>query len=93
MSKAGSEVILKCLMGKQKEIDVENLPWGPEDERVPAGIETVVAASMIRPARGTRIEEVMVKREGGVVKEVHLGTIGHDEADESVVEIKEEPND
>ncbi|KAL8825562.1 MAG: hypothetical protein Q9191_004332, partial [Dirinaria sp. TL-2023a] len=44
MSKAGSEVILKSLLGREAEIDVEALPWGPEDERVPAGIETVVEA-------------------------------------------------
>jgi len=48
MSKAGSEVILKCLMGQADSIDVENLPWGPEDEKVPAGIETVVAAETVR---------------------------------------------
>ena len=28
MSKAGSEVILKCLMGKVDDIDVDSLPWG-----------------------------------------------------------------
>lgn len=37
MSKSGSEVILKCLMGRENEIDIEALPWGPESERVPAG--------------------------------------------------------
>ena len=76
MSKAGSEVILKCLMGKEKEIDVENLPWGPEDEKTPAGIETVVAAETIRPARGRVVEEVLVKREGGGVSRVVLGMVG-----------------
>ncbi|KAF2091994.1 P-loop containing nucleoside triphosphate hydrolase protein [Saccharata proteae CBS 121410] len=41
MSKAGAEVILKSLLNM--EIDVDALPWGPE-EAVPAGIETVIAA-------------------------------------------------
>ena len=91
MSKAGSEVILKCLMGKEKEIDVENLPWGPEDEKTPAGIETVVAAETVRPARGRLVEEVLVKREGGGVRRVVLGRVGEGEGE--VVEIKEEPDD
>ena len=91
MSKAGSEVILKCLMGKEAEIDVESLPWGPEDEKVPAGIETVVAAEMVRPARGRRVEEVMIKREGGGVRRVVLGSLG--DGEDEVVEIKEEPDD
>lgn len=64
MSKAGAEVILKSLLNR--EIDVENLPWGPDDEAAPAGIETVVAAEEIRPRRGMRVEVVEVKREGGV---------------------------
>ncbi|KAI9756664.1 MAG: hypothetical protein M4579_003753 [Chaenotheca gracillima] len=61
MSKAGSEVILKTLLNR--EIDIDALPWGPEDESVPAGIETVVVAEEVRPRRGTRIEVVEVKRE------------------------------
>ena len=81
MSKAGAEVILKSLLNR--EIDVENLPWGPEDERVPAGIETVVFAEEVRPARGRRVEVIEVKREPGV------GGRGVVE----VVEIKEEPAD
>ena len=95
MSKAGSEVILKCLMGKEGEIDVEGLPWGPEDERVPAGIETVVPAETIRGARGRVIEEVMVKREdGGGMRRVVVGRIGVEEGEEDeVVVIKEEPVD
>lgn len=91
MSKAGSEVILKCLMGKEKEIDVESLPWGPEDEKTPAGIETVVAAETVRPAKGRVVEEVIVKREGGGVRRVVLGRVGEGEGE--VVEIKEEPDD
>ncbi|KAL2050497.1 hypothetical protein ABVK25_009166 [Lepraria finkii] len=90
-SKAGSEVILKCLMGKEKEIDVESLPWGPEDEKTPAGIETVVAAETIRPAKGRGVEEGLVKREGGGVRRVVLGRVGEGEGE--VVEIKEEPDD
>nr|POE87764.1 atp-dependent helicase hrq1 [Quercus suber] len=56
MSKAGAEVVLKSLLGK--EIDVEALPWGPDDERVPAGIETVIFAQEIRPRAGILVEEV-----------------------------------
>ncbi|KAF2423820.1 P-loop containing nucleoside triphosphate hydrolase protein [Tothia fuscella] len=58
MSKAGSEVILKSLLNM--EIDIESLPWGPEDEKVPAGIETVVAADEVRPRSGVRIQDVEV---------------------------------
>lgn len=53
MSKAGAEVVLKTLLGK--EIDVDALPWGPEDERCPAGIETVVLAEEVRGKRGERV--------------------------------------
>lgn len=92
MSKAGSEVILKCLMGQADAIDVDSLPWGPEDEKVPAGIETVVLAESIRPARGRVVEEVMIKREAGVVQRVVLDHVGDGEGiDEAVMEIKEEP--
>ena len=91
MSKAGSEVILKCLMGKEGEIDVEGLPWGPVDERVPAGIETVVPAETVRGARGRVVEEVVVKREGGGVRRVVVGRMEGEEGE--VVEIKEEPVD
>jgi DEAD/DEAH box helicase domain-containing protein len=44
MSKAGSEVILKSLLGM--EIDIEALPIGPEDPR-DTGIETVVLAETV----------------------------------------------
>ncbi|KAF2774572.1 P-loop containing nucleoside triphosphate hydrolase protein [Teratosphaeria nubilosa] len=71
MSKAGAEVILKSFLGK--EIDVDNLPWGPEDERVPAGIETVVLASEVRPRAGRVVEVIEVKREEGGVRRVALG--------------------
>jgi len=60
MSKAGAEVILKSFLNW--EIDVDALPWGPE-ENTPAGIETVVIAEEVRPAAGRRIEAVEIKRE------------------------------
>ncbi|KAL9042253.1 MAG: hypothetical protein Q9214_003838 [Letrouitia sp. 1 TL-2023] len=63
MSKAGSEVILRCLLGQEHEIDIDALPWGPDDERMPAGIETVVLAEEVGPIKGRRIEMVKVKRE------------------------------
>ena len=49
MSKAGGEVILKTLLGR--EIDIDALPCG-EEERTPAGIETICLAHEVRPARG-----------------------------------------
>ncbi|KAH0536462.1 hypothetical protein FGG08_006675 [Glutinoglossum americanum] len=55
MSKAGSAVILRTLLGW--EVDVERLPWG-EEETVKAGIETVVLAEEVRP-KGRR--EVAVR--------------------------------
>ena len=91
MSKAGSEVIFKCLLGKEGDIDVDALPWG-SDENTPAGIETVVAAETIRPARGKVLEEVLMKRESGGVQRVvldHFGD-GRENGDQEVVEIKEE---
>ena len=95
MSKAGSEVILKTLLGREKDIDIEALPWGPEEESTPAGIETVIAASEIRPARGTRVEVIEVKREQGGTRRVVVGSYGHpeDERADDVVVIKDEPND
>ncbi|KAF2762997.1 DEAD/DEAH box helicase-like protein [Pseudovirgaria hyperparasitica] len=62
MSKAGAEVILKSLLNW--EIDIDALPWGPE-ESTPAGIETVVLADEVRPARGRMIDVIQVKREEG----------------------------
>ena len=92
MSKAGSEVILKCLLGKEGDIDVDALPWGT-DEKTPAGIETVVAAETIRPARGKNLEEVLIKRETGGVQRVVRNQIGgeRDNGNQEVIEIKEEP--
>ena len=63
-SKAGCEVILKCLVGRQDEIDMDTLPWG-DDERVPAGIETIVEAVPIPSAYGNIVREVQVLRENG----------------------------
>lgn len=62
MSKAGAEVILKSLIGR--EIDIDALPEG-EEERVPAGIETVIGASEVMGRDGRRVEEKDVKREKG----------------------------
>ena len=92
MSKAGSEVILKCLLGKARDIDVDSLPWGSE-EGTPAGIETVVAAETIRPARGTVLEEILIKRESGGVRQVVLDLVGDGRESDilDVIEIKEEP--
>jgi DEAD/DEAH box helicase domain-containing protein len=53
ISKAGAEVILKCLLNL--DIDLDAIPWGPE-ENAPAGIETVVAAEEVRPGRGKIIK-------------------------------------
>lgn len=65
MSKAGSEVILKSLLGMH--IDIDSLPMGPE-ENSPAGIETVVLAEEVRPRMGTQIEEVILRRDA-IVKD------------------------
>lgn len=91
MSKAGSEVVLKCLLGREGDIDVDALPLG-SDESVPAGIETVVEAETIRPARGRVLEEVLIKREPDGVQRVvldHLEKRGENGIQE-VIEIKEE---
>ncbi|ETI20883.1 hypothetical protein G647_07226 [Cladophialophora carrionii CBS 160.54] len=63
MSKAGAEVILKSLLGM--EIDVDALPEG-EEERVPAGVETIVFATEVMGRDGRRVverEDVFVKKE------------------------------
>jgi len=92
-SKAGSYVILMCLLGKRGEIDVETLPWG-EETSIPAYTDTVVAAEMVRPARGRFVEEVVVKREAGGVETIVLDRAGGSEGEQgTVVEIKEEPGD
>jgi len=90
MSKAGAEVILKSLLNI--EIDVESLPWGPDDERVPAGIETVIFAPEVRPARGKRVEVIEVKRENGGTRMVAVGEMSGDTNDDEVV-VKDEPEE
>ncbi|KAH0395153.1 hypothetical protein KCU89_g10625, partial [Aureobasidium melanogenum] len=77
MSKAGAEVILKSLLNR--EIDVDALPWGPEDEKTPAGIETVIFANEVAPARGKKFGDVIIKTEDG--------------EKEDVIIIKDEPED
>ncbi|KAF2801358.1 P-loop containing nucleoside triphosphate hydrolase protein [Mytilinidion resinicola] len=65
MSKAGAKVVVMCLLGRSDEIDIDSLPWG-EEESSPAGIETVVEAEEVRPARGVRVDDVVLKDEGDV---------------------------
>ncbi|KAK1073826.1 ATP-dependent 3'-5' DNA helicase [Friedmanniomyces endolithicus] len=91
MSKAGAEVILKSLLNR--EIDVESLPWGPDDERMPAGIETVVLAQEVRPRRGALVEIVEVKREEGGTRRVRVGAVRGEDAEREVVVIKDEAVD
>lgn len=62
MSKAGALVIIMCLLGREKEIDIEALPYGEEDV-VPAGIETVVAAEEVRMVRGKFADGIFIKSE------------------------------
>lgn len=76
MSKAGAEVILRSLIGA--EIDIDALPEG-EEERVPAGVETVIFAEEIMGRNGQRIvEREFVKRE---------------KDDDEAIIIKDEPDD
>ncbi|EXJ74837.1 DEAD/DEAH box helicase domain-containing protein [Cladophialophora psammophila CBS 110553] len=76
MSKAGAEVILKSLLGM--EIDVDALPEG-EEERVPAGVETVVFATEVMGKDGRRVlEKDFIKRE---------------KSDDDAIIIKDEPED
>jgi DEAD/DEAH box helicase domain-containing protein len=62
MSKAGALVVVMCLLGREKEIDIESLPFGDE-ERVPAGIETVVPAEEVRMVKGQVVDGVWIKKE------------------------------
>lgn len=64
MSKAGAQVIVMCLLGREHEIDIDALPWG-EDDTVPAGIETVVLAEEVRMASGKWVDNVWIKKEEG----------------------------
>ena len=79
MSKAGAEVILKTLLGL--EVDVEALPWGPDEEDVPAGIETVVEAVEVGGRDGRRLVE-------RGFDEMDCG-----KSDEDCIVIKDEPGD
>ncbi|KAL8807788.1 MAG: hypothetical protein Q9182_000437 [Xanthomendoza sp. 2 TL-2023] len=90
MSKAGSEVVLKCLLGREGEIDVEGLPWGPEDERAPAGIETVVVAGEVPVAKGVREVVVVVKREEGGEDEGRRRKGGWGREEPVVVKVEED---
>lgn len=65
MSKAGAEVILKSLLGM--EIDIDALPEG-EEERVPAGVETIVLASEVMGRDGRRIVAKERERGKAIVK-------------------------
>jgi DEAD/DEAH box helicase domain-containing protein len=62
MSKAGALVIIMCLLGREKEIDIDALPFGDE-EAVPAGIETVVLAEEVRMVRGKIRDGLIIKKE------------------------------
>ncbi len=62
MSKAGSEVILKTLLGREEEIDVDALPMGPE-ESVPEGIETICAAEEVKAGKGKIVEIIEIRRD------------------------------
>jgi len=76
MSKAGAEVILKSLVGM--DIDVDALPEGDE-ERVPAGVETIVLAAEVMGPHGRRVvEKEFIKRE---------------KSDDDCIVIKDEPDD
>ncbi|MCJ1469951.1 hypothetical protein MMC07_008596 [Pseudocyphellaria aurata] len=87
MSKAGGEVILKTLLGKEGEIDVGALPWG-EEQGTQAGVETVCIAEEVRPARGRRVEVMEVKRDLGSVQVPVVGSARN--AVEELVTVKNE---
>ena len=83
MSKAGAEVILKSLIGM--DIDVDALPMG-EEERVPAGIETIIAATEIRGRDGRRVAEQQYEYVDG-------HRIKREKDDDEIIVIKDEPED
>ncbi|OJD14276.1 hypothetical protein AJ78_05353 [Emergomyces pasteurianus Ep9510] len=76
MSKAGAGVVLKCLLGK--EVDVDSLPWGEdvsgdeawlasqEGKELSGGLETIVEATEVsaRPGVATRVYAA----EGGTMR-------------------------
>ena len=54
------------------EIDIDALPMG-EEEKTPAGVETVILAPTIRPAAGQKVDIVEIKREDGGTERVVVG--------------------
>ncbi|KAF2443023.1 P-loop containing nucleoside triphosphate hydrolase protein [Karstenula rhodostoma CBS 690.94] len=62
MSKAGALVVIMCLLGRDKDIDIDALPYGDE-EVSPAGIETIVPAEEVRMVRGRFVDGVFIKNE------------------------------
>ncbi|KAL5403276.1 hypothetical protein PMIN03_009981 [Paraphaeosphaeria minitans] len=62
MSKAGALVVIMCLLGRDKDIDIGALPYGDE-EVSPAGIETIVPAEEVRMVRGRYVDGVFIKNE------------------------------
>jgi DEAD/DEAH box helicase domain-containing protein len=78
------------LLGQESSIDLDALPYGPDDEQSPAGIETVVLAEPVKSARGKVLEEVLIKREAGGMRRVVVNHVG-DEEDHDIIEIKAEP--
>jgi len=56
---------------------------GGEEERTPAGVETVILAPMIRPAAGQKVDVVEIKREEGGTQRIVVGVEeGEMESDE-----------
>lgn len=66
MSKAGAGVVLKCLLGRENEIDIDALPWGEDpyydiseqgtgEKEIVGGYETVVLAREVRVKDGVKI--------------------------------------
>lgn len=94
MSKAGAEVILKTLLGL--EVDVDALPWGPDEEdEVQMGIETVVEATEVRGRDGRRVLEWGGGFEGeeGEGEGEGSGWVKKEKTDEDCIVIKDEPDD
>lgn len=66
MSKAGAGVVLKCLLGRENEIDIDALPWGEDpyydiseqgagEKEIVGGYETVVLAREVKVKDGVKI--------------------------------------
>lgn len=86
MSKAGSSVVLKSILNVP--IDVDALPDGPE-ELAPAGIETIVPATPVKPRLGNKPDTIVIKRESQEQK----AFIKLEPVDRPQFHIKDEPND